>query len=135
HGPRSASAALVYCSSQERMADAALSYLRGLAPDRLTYVAALERLARRYGVLDENAGALSTLRELLRLGPVNDDRLEDARQLHTVLRAREDYSAIDQDIALLTEFLDRYSGAARVTGSQRGRLREEFEVYSRDLLT
>jgi len=132
---RTALVDLVYCYTEERPLDAAVPYLRERAYDRSTYVAALERMARRLGVLEAGPAVLPVVRELLRLGPAGEDRLEDARQLHTALRAVRDFTQIGADSELLVSALVRYWTHVNITAEARTQLSNEFEVYLRDLLT
>ncbi len=132
---RSALVDLVYCYSQERKAEQAITYLRGLAHDRASYVAALARMARRYTVMDERVGLSAVLRELLRLGPTTQDRLDDARQLFATMRAIGRYEHVGQDVQLINAILTRYLARVDVQEDERRSLRNQFEVYTRDLLT
>jgi len=132
---RSALVDLVYCFSTEREATEAVPFLRARAYDRATYIAALESMARRFGVTDEAEGMIEVSRELLRLGPANEERLEDARSLHGALRAAQDYTQVDRDARLLTHVLTRVISRADQDQESRERLSSEFEVYVRDLLT
>jgi|GEM_PF-1163657 len=77
---------LVYCYTQERDPLEAQTYLRERAETRAAYVAALRRMADRLGLMDRPDAGLPVARELLRLAPVDQDRLDDARVLYTFLR-------------------------------------------------
>ncbi len=132
---RAALVDLVYCYSQEREANDAVPYLREHSHDRATYVAGLERMARRFATMDEARGALAAVRELLRLGAGDEFRVEDARQLHTALRALEDYRGVGEDVGLMLRVLHRYETRPEVPREARARLATEFEQYARDLLT
>lgn len=124
-----------YCYTQERPSASVLSYLREHSRDRAVYVLALRRYAQRYRIVDEVQGNLLITRELLRLGSGSADRLDDIRSLHTALRAEGRYDRIGEDIELAHGALLRHLGRAEVDSATRARLLEEFEVYSRDLLT
>ncbi|MEM7609466.1 MAG: tetratricopeptide repeat protein, partial [Myxococcota bacterium] len=126
---------LAYCYTQERPTARAVEYLRRQSHDRATYVAGLGRMARRLGVMEEATGLVRVVRELLRLGPVDEDRLDDARQLHTALRSINRYERLDSDITLMVRVLFAYTARLDVSEEQRGTIEEEFEVYIRDLLT
>ncbi|MEM9068905.1 MAG: tetratricopeptide repeat protein [Myxococcota bacterium] len=126
---------VAYCYTQERNTQRAVEFLRELSHDRPTYVAGLERMARRLGVMDEASGLTRVLRELLRLGPVNTDRLDDARQLHTALRGGDTYRNIGFDVGLMTRVVFAYTARLEVAAEQKESIEEEFEVYVRDLLT
>ena len=126
---------LAYCYSQERDADEALDYFRTWATNRTNYLAGLSRLTRRYRILDEFAGARDVSRELLRYGTAEFDRLEDARTLFTALNELGDYSAIDDDVALINNAITRYHGQIAISADESQGLFEEFELYVRDLAT
>ncbi len=132
---RAALVDLAYCYSQERKAKTAVTYIRKRSHDRATYVAALSAMARRFGLIDDAVGSLGVVRELLVLGPANEDRLEDARQLHGSIRAIKDFAAIGSDVRLIVDAYNRYNLRIDVTAKNRAALREEFENYARDLLT
>ena len=132
---RSAIVDMVYCYSQERPHRRALRDFRALAGDRATYVAALRRLARRYALMDNAHATLPVVRELLALAPASEERLDDARALHTALRGAADWDRIDRDVRLLLGTVERTVQRLDVEGEERDTLRAEFEVYARDLLT
>jgi tetratricopeptide (TPR) repeat protein len=133
--PRAALVDLVYCYSQERKAEDAVDYLRGLSRNRANYVAALEKMARRYGVMNEAAGSIAVLRDLLRLAPSGEERLDDVRQLHEAARARKKYDGVGEDVRLMGEAFTAYLLRIDVTDKKRKELSKQFELYIRDLLT
>ncbi len=126
---------LTYCYGQKRKPEEAVSYLRRHAANRGVYIAALERMGRRYAVMEQALGALDVGRELLRLAPDGPDRLEDARMVHTALRRLQQWDRIGDDTALITEALLRGIQRPDVSPSERERVLQEFEIYVRDLLT
>ncbi len=126
---------LTYCYSRERKVDGALDYLRKHAYNRATYIAAVDRLASRYRLMNKYDGAVAASRELLRLGSANDVRLDDARTFYTALKQQKKFAQIGDDIALITHVLTRYYGRSNVTPDKRKRLEKEFEAYVRDLAT
>ena len=132
---RAAVTDLAYCYTQEREPKRAVEYLRGLSHDRPTYVAGLERMARRLGVMDAADGLAMVIRELLRFGPVNADRLDDARELHTALRKIRRYEEVGSDVDLIIRTMFNYTVRLSVNSEQKSTIEEEFEVYVRDLLT
>ncbi len=132
---RSAIIDLAYCYSTERTPDRVLEYYRDLAHDRATYIAGLFRLSRRYATMNEANGGLLVARELLRLAPAGQDLLDEARTLHTAIRAREAYPSIGADVRLLTRAMVRYVDRVDVNAEERARTITEFELYARDLLT
>ncbi len=83
-----------YCYAQERKPDKAVKYLKGLAHTREAYVAALSKLANRYALIEQPRGAAEVSRELLRLAPDEEDRLDDARLLHTAVTRMKDFSQV-----------------------------------------
>lgn len=126
---------LVYCYSQERKPKTVLPYLRRLASDRKAYVAALEKLARRYGFMNDGLGSIIVTREVLKLGPVAQDRIEEARQLFGALRSTKDYKRVGEDVALMLRVLRRHVRQVDIEAEAEASLKKEFEVYARDLLT
>jgi len=152
---------LVYCYTQERDPLGAQAYLRERADTRAAYVAALRRMADRLGLLDRADAGLPVARELLRLAPVDADRLDDARVLYTFLRHElkpgEDtkrpggpkpeanaktplvrsarFLFRSDDVQSLIEAVSRWSQLPGLAEETRKTTRDEFERYVRDLLT
>lgn len=126
---------LAYCYSQERKSLHAVEYVRKRAYDRATYVAALEQMARRFGLIDDAIGSVHVVRELLRLGSATEERLEEVRQLHASIRALKDYAQVGTDVRLMVDVLNRFIRRIDVNEKRRKALREEFEAYCRDVLT
>ncbi len=124
---------LAYCYSRERSHKKVVRYVEKYAYDRPTYVAALDKMASRYRVMDNFEGAVLVSRELLRLGDASEDRLEDARALYTSLKKLRRYDDIDDDMALISEALVRRYSRFEVNEEQRAMIVEEFERYTRDL--
>jgi tetratricopeptide (TPR) repeat protein len=124
---------LAYCYSRERSHKKVVRYVEKYAYDRPTYVAALDKMASRYRVMDNFEGAVLVSRELLRLGDASEDRLEDARALYTSLKKLRRYDDIDDDMALIAEALVRRYSRFEVNAEQRGMIVTEFEQYGRDL--
>ncbi len=126
---------LVYCYSRERAPDQAAAYLRARAHGRAAYVAALERMADRFGVMDQALGALSVARELLDVGPDDPQRLEDARLLHGAIRKTGRYQTVGEDATRIAAVVRRHLRRTGLTADQRARTVDEFEAIVRDLGT
>ncbi|MBA2665277.1 MAG: tetratricopeptide repeat protein [Bradymonadaceae bacterium] len=132
---RSALVDLAYCYSQERSHERAVAFFRERAYDRATYVIALGRLANRYRMMEQYKGLLAISRELLAFGPAEEDRLDDARTLYTAMTQLREFDQIGTDIELIASAFTRYHTQIAVANDVRGRLRDEFEVYVRDVMT
>lgn len=126
---------LIYCYSTERQAKQIIPYLRERAYNRGAYIAALEKAAARYGVMEEAAGGALVARELLRLAPDDEDRLDDARMLHAAITRAQDYTQVGSDVSLILRAMRRRSTLPGMTEKARNRLKGEFEVLARDLAT
>ncbi len=126
---------LTYCYSRERKPNTAVGYLRARAYDRGAYMAALQRLADRYSVLEQAEGAAAVTRELLAFAPDEPARLEDARLLHASLRKSGDFTRVGADVAAIARAGLRRAHAPETPAETRGRLLDEFERMSRDLAT
>ncbi|PKN54962.1 MAG: hypothetical protein CVU56_23790, partial [Deltaproteobacteria bacterium HGW-Deltaproteobacteria-14] len=151
---------LVYCYTQERDLAQAVPYLRARAANRAAYVAALRRMADRMSLLGRPDAGLPVSRELLRLAPADGDRLDDARVHYAFLRkelrpeaapagagpkdkdpakkpaiTRLGFEFRAADVRLLTEAVLRWAQLPGVTEELRATTREEFERFSRDVLT
>ncbi|MEO1267980.1 MAG: tetratricopeptide repeat protein [Myxococcota bacterium] len=126
---------MAYCYSRERPVKGAVAYFRRMAYNRGTYLAALDKLASRYRLIDNAEGAIGTTRELLRLGSASLERLDDARTLYTAVKRAKRYSKLDLDVKLICQTYTRHSSRLAITDDTRQRLEEEFEAYIRDLAT
>jgi len=133
---------LVYCYTQERDLGVAASYLRAHAANRAAYVAALRRMADRLSLVGRPDAGLTVSRELLRLAPADTDRLDDARVHYAFLKkGLEAESAATvflyrvEDIRLLTDAVLRWAQLPGVGDELRATTLEEFERFSRDVLT
>lgn len=126
---------LSYCYSRERSSKKALAYLRERSYNRATYAAALARLASRYSTMNKAEPTVELTRELLSLSPTDDERLDDARTFYAALKRFKRFERIDTDAKLITDMLIRYWSRADVTPEKRAELRDEFEIYLRDLAT
>jgi tetratricopeptide (TPR) repeat protein len=126
---------LVYCYASDRPVAQALPYLRARASTRAAYIAALERLAARYGVLDEAKGAAAATRELLRLAPTAPERLDDARQLYGAVTKAGLYDQVGADVRLITTALRRQTQRVETSDELRQLTHKELELYARDLAT
>lgn len=126
---------LAYCYSRQRKAEDSLAYLRKRAYNRATYVAALDKLARRYRTMNKPAGTILLSRELLRLRPAGDDRLDDARSLHAALKRTKSFRYVGDDAHLIAAAFDQRIQRIDQRSEGRQKLREELEVLVRDLAT
>ncbi len=126
---------LTYCFVRERRVTGALEFFRNNSPSRQVYVAALSRLLRRYGVLNEPEGTVQVARELLRIGPPDQDRLDDARELYTTLKAQKRWDRVGHDAADMLKVMTQNMRASDMEEEARRLVVTEFERYARDLLT
>ncbi len=126
---------LAYCYAREKKTDEAVEYFGDRAYNRDTYVAALSKLLSRYRNLDNHDGVILVGRELLSLGPADQDRIDDARALFAAIDKKARYEQVDEDVAAIASALTRYYSRAEVDPKGRGELTKEFELYLRDMLT
>ncbi|MFT7624894.1 MAG: tetratricopeptide (TPR) repeat protein, partial [Myxococcota bacterium] len=126
---------MTYCYSRERPVKGAIEWFREHAQDRETYVIALSRLARRYEVLEAPDGAIQASRELLRVGPADLERLDDARVLYAKLRGAERWDRVGEDAQAMLTAMVRATRRGDLEEESRQTLSSEFERYARDLLT
>ncbi|RMG20130.1 MAG: hypothetical protein D6729_03520 [Deltaproteobacteria bacterium] len=126
---------LTYCYTRERKPEDAVRYVRSLSSSRAAYIAALEKLASRYGIMNQPLGAILVARELLRLAPDSPDRLDDARMLYAALKRSKNYSRVGDDVALIVEAGLRQAHNPQTNPESRAQILEEFEKYGRDLAT
>jgi tetratricopeptide (TPR) repeat protein len=126
---------LTYCYSQERKPEKAVAYLRDLASTREAYVAALGKMANRYALIEQPRGAADVARELLRLAPDDEERLDDARMLHSVVVRMKDYTEVGADVYLILRAMRRQLLKPDLEESAAALVEKEFELIARDLAT
>ncbi|MCP4676365.1 MAG: tetratricopeptide repeat protein [Deltaproteobacteria bacterium] len=126
---------LTYCYAQERKPEKAVAYLRDHAPSREAYVAALGKLANRYAIIEQPKGAADVARELLRLAPDDEERLDDARLLHSAVTRMKDYSVVGGDVYLVLRAMRRQQLRPNLDAAASEMLDNEFEMIARDLAT
>lgn len=116
-------------------ASTALSYFKKLADSRATYLAALNKLARRWFVKARYEHAAGIYREVLTLGTDEEDAVEWARRLYDGVKKGKKLDHAATDVALLAEVAARGSQDWRAPATARAQVYAEFEVYARDLAT
>ena len=126
---------MTYCYAQERKPEKAVAYLRGLASTREAYVAALQKMANRYALIEQPRGAADVTRELLRLAPDDEERLDDARMLHTAVTRMKDYSSVGEDVYLVLRAMQRRLMAPNLNEASAKLVTNEIELIARDLAT
>jgi tetratricopeptide (TPR) repeat protein len=126
---------LTYCYAQERPPEKAVEYLEAHASTREAYVAALHKMALRFATLEQPKGAADVTRELLRLGSDDDERLDDARLLHSVVTRMNDYSQVGEDVDLILKAMRRRLLRPDLDEAGQKQLVREFEMITRDLAT
>ncbi len=126
---------LTYCYAQERKPRKAVEYLRHLASTREAYVAALEKMANRYALIEQPVGAADVARELLRLAPDDEERLDDARMLHTAVTRMKDYSLVGEDVFLVLRAMRRQVLDPDLDSAAKKLIEKEFELIARDFAT
>ncbi|MCP4606110.1 MAG: tetratricopeptide repeat protein [Proteobacteria bacterium] len=126
---------LTYCYAQERKPEKAVGYLKDLASTREAYVAALQKMANRYALIEQPKGAAEVSRELLRLAPDDEERLDDARMLQTAVTRMKDYTSVGEDVYLILRAMRRQLLTPNLEESARKLLKSEFEMLGRDLAT
>jgi len=126
---------MAYCYSREKSSKGAIAYFQKMAYNRATYLAALDKLANRYRVMEKSDGAVDATRELLWLGPANEDRLDDARTFYTGIKKAKAFGTLGEDVRLIANALIRFYARTSLDDESRVKLREEFEIYIRDLIT
>lgn len=126
---------MVYCYSKERSDKSVVKHFKRLAYDRGPLVAALEKLSRRYTILDRNEGLRDVSRALLDLAPDNSKRRDDTENLHNALKKLKDYKRVGEDVGRLTATFTRVARSARLTTAERSSALIRFEQLSRDLAT
>lgn len=114
---------------------APLKYFRGLADSRTTYLAALNKLGRRWYVKGEYGLATEVYRELLTLGADSEDSVEWAQKLYDGVTKGKKFEFVATDVTLMADVLARRRWDWRLGEKERANLTKEFETYARDLAT
>ena len=126
---------MVFCYSKERPERGAVKHLSKLAYDRGPLVASLEKLSRRYIILERNEGLKDASRALLDLGPDSPRRRSDAENLHGAIKKLKDYQHVGDDVKRLTDTFTRAVRTAGLTEAERASVLIRFELLTRDLAT
>jgi tetratricopeptide (TPR) repeat protein len=126
---------LVFCYSKERPEKGAVKHLNKLAYDRGPLVASLEKLSRRYIILERSEGLKDASRVLLDLGPDSPRRRGDAENLHGAIKKLKDYQNVGDDVERLTDTFTRAVRSAGLTEAERASVLIRFELLTRDLAT
>lgn len=124
---------VTFCYAQVRPPDEATAYLRKWATRRDDYVAALSKMARRFLLVEQPAGAAPVIRELLSLAADDPERLDDARLLHRVVVRLEDYTRVGEDVGAILQAMRRRRLQPAVLEAERAQLALEFSALTRDL--
>ncbi|MBI2374608.1 MAG: tetratricopeptide repeat protein [Deltaproteobacteria bacterium] len=112
-----------------------LEYFGRLADSRTSYLAALNKLARRWFVKGEYQIATGVYRELLALGGGGEDSIEWGRRLFDGVQKGKLFDRVADDAQILGEIVASHRGDWRIPEKERLRLYGEFEAYTRDLAT
>ena len=126
---------MMFCYGRDRPEKGAVDVIKTLAYDRGPLVSALEKLARRYNVLERWKGARDVTRALLDLAPSTSKRLEDAQNLHNALVKLKDFTRVGDDVRRLSSTVQRAVSAPQLEEAAREQLLSEYEQYIRDLST
>lgn len=121
--------------NKKAAAEESLAYFRRLADSRTTYLAALNKLAKRWFVKGRYNVASGIYRELLALGADDEDSIEWARRLYDGAVKGRQFEYVATDVAILSDILERRYYDWRLTEQERDQAYKEFEAYTRDLST
>lgn len=120
---------------KKAQAEDSLEYFRKLADSRTSYLAALNKLAKRWFVKGRYNVASGIYRELLALGADDEDSIEWARRLYDGAVKGRQFEYVATDVGILSDILERRYYDWRLTDTEREQAYKEFEAYSRDLAT
>lgn len=126
---------LSYCYPEVYPDRPPVEYFRSLATQTGDYLAAMRRLASRYGVKEMPAMAAVAYREVLDNAPGDDDAVETARRLHNSVVKGNAFDHPADDVRRIVYTLDARLADYRLAPPARAKLVEEFELYVRDLAT
>lgn len=121
--------------NKKAAAEDSLTYFRRLADSRTTYLAALNKLAKRWFVKGRYNVASGIYRELLALGADDEDSIEWARRLYDGAVKGRQFEYVATDVGILSDILERRYYDWRLTEQEREQAYKEFEAYTRDLST
>lgn len=122
-----------FCYAQVGEPDEAAGWIRSRARTRGDHIAALERLTRRYAVLERAEGVAPVLRTLLAMAPDAPERVDDIRLLHRSLVRSKDFRHVGEDVATLLTVLDRRTALPELDDETRDTLRTEVLDLAHDL--
>jgi len=126
---------LAFCYPEVYPEKPPVAYFRGLATSTVDYIAAMRKLANRFGVKEMRPQAAVALREVLDNAPGDEDAVEIARRLHDAIVKGSVFDHPSEDVERIISAVDARLGDYRVDAATRAKLLEEFEMYARDVAT
>ena len=133
---------MIYCFTQVRKGPEAIPFLKKHAYRRGAYVAALERLADRFGTLDNAIDGANTVRELLRLAPDTEQRIDDVFMLHAAMTkektykvAADAYVQVGADVDLISRAMLRQIRKPSGASETKDKHLSDLESIVRDVST
>lgn len=124
-----------YCYTEVKKPNEAVAYYRKLASSRQDYLAALEKLARRYSIKGNPAAAASLYREAMGVSNDVEKNMELAFKIYEMVQQSKKREDTERDVELLVNAAARFRFSWRVTEDEKQKTLADVELIARDLAT
>ncbi|MEW5847311.1 MAG: tetratricopeptide repeat protein [Myxococcota bacterium] len=124
-----------FCYTEVKKPQDAVPYYRKLAQSRSDYIAALEKLARRYSIKGDPGAAATLYREAMAYSNDVEHNMDLALKIYEMVQQSKKRDETDKDVELMVAAAARYRFSWRGTEEQKKQALEDFELLTRDLST
>jgi tetratricopeptide (TPR) repeat protein len=126
---------IVFCYTEVHPPKIALDYFHKLAPTKIAYVQALEKLANRYFIKEQYDNAALIYRRIIELSNDVERNLDYGQRIYDASSYSKNKDKVDEDVAALVKAASKYTFSWRIPDTEKKQLAKEFEVYARDIVT
>ncbi|MBI5495914.1 MAG: tetratricopeptide repeat protein [Deltaproteobacteria bacterium] len=124
-----------FCYTEVKKPQDAVLYYRRLASSRQDYLAAIEKLARRYTIKGDPGSSAMLYREAMAVSNDVEHNMELAFKIYEMVQQSKRREDTDRDVELLIGAAARYRYSWRGSDQQREETLNDVELITRDLAT
>jgi len=129
---------MAYCyvdCYKEHSPQTAIAYFQSYAWSLTSYMASLEKLAKRYFIKKKWAHSAAIYRKLSDLCDDSDKLLRYAQKIFECVRATHIYDQIAFDVQMIVKALEKQRYATHMTSDDKLEKEKEYEVFAREMIT
>ncbi|NMB77387.1 MAG: tetratricopeptide repeat protein [Myxococcales bacterium] len=126
---------IVFCYTEVHSPKMALDYFKRLAPSKIGYVQALEKLANRYFIKEQYDNAALIYRRIIDLSNDVEKNLDYAQRIYDASGLSKSKDKVDEDVKAMVKAAAKYAYSWRIPDEEKAKLAKEYEVYARDIVT